>query len=348
MNKTLLITALAVIGFSSANAQSCILEADSVTAGRDSSQLSLYYYNGSNDIIKKEWYDSLTGSLAYYDTLIYTGGNLTNVHGYWIGSGTPDRETLLTYDTGNRVIRVANSGDNGGPWAMAHDITYNGAGQVEAITYDLSAIVGSPEGFPASFTNLTYSGGNLTGAWIVGDLGAGFDTLELAATSDTKNNLQRLMYISEGPDLLEISNTNNMVQVTFINNEVLGPAGTIAIDRVFTYTLMDEVATMEELPGVFESEGQTEGFRYSCTTGLTEINSVDVSLFPNPTSASTLISCDESILQIQLYDVNGRLVQQSNPNQLSVTFDVSSFDAGMYLINVRTENGVSTSRLIIE
>lgn len=68
-------------------------------------------------------------------------------------------------------------------------------------------------------------------------------------------------------------------------------------------------------------------------------------LFPNPGNNLVQIKCDESILEVSVTDLSGRLfVINSNLDSKSV--DVSTLTAGVYTFAIRTQNGVNYKRFV--
>lgn len=70
-----------------------------------------------------------------------------------------------------------------------------------------------------------------------------------------------------------------------------------------------------------------------------------LSIYPNPTNGKLYIKSEKPIRNIQLYDLNGRLLQScSGVNQTETELDISGFANGVYLLQV---DGV-TSKLIMK
>lgn len=87
--------------------------------------------------------------------------------------------------------------------------------------------------------------------------------------------------------------------------------------------------------------------------GITESLSLDnlilnnTSLFPNPATQSFEISTGNqfgNIQQVSVTDINGRVVKSFGTNQSS--YDISDLNTGIYMVEIRTENGVETKKLI--
>jgi hypothetical protein len=63
-------------------------------------------------------------------------------------------------------------------------------------------------------------------------------------------------------------------------------------------------------------------------------------IYPNPTSGLLNIKTLENIENIKLFDLNGRLLQnKTTQNVKEETIDLSTFAAGVYLVEVQTETG---------
>lgn len=82
------------------------------------------------------------------------------------------------------------------------------------------------------------------------------------------------------------------------------------------------------------------------TAGITEKNKVkELSVYPNPTNS--ILSIDtkgEEILGIKVYNIAGKQINSTlNKNS---TLDVSSFQNGIYILQVQTQNGITLSRFI--
>ena len=64
----------------------------------------------------------------------------------------------------------------------------------------------------------------------------------------------------------------------------------------------------------------------------------NVALYPNPTSGKVSIKA-EAMRQITIINVMGQVVMSQAVDNNDVTLDMSTFDNGMYIVNVITENG---------
>ncbi len=78
-------------------------------------------------------------------------------------------------------------------------------------------------------------------------------------------------------------------------------------------------------------------------TGVRNSSTTNLSVYPNPTQSELTISSQEDIHSIQIYSLNGQLLNQLSGNSKMETIDISNMDAGVYLIRV---NGKDVQRVI--
>lgn len=73
-----------------------------------------------------------------------------------------------------------------------------------------------------------------------------------------------------------------------------------------------------------------------------------ISVFPNPTNSIININCKNTITSLELYDVQGRLLETSIENNTSTTIDISSKQNGIYFLKITSEKGSSVEKIIRE
>ena len=64
-----------------------------------------------------------------------------------------------------------------------------------------------------------------------------------------------------------------------------------------------------------------------------------ISIYPNPTKGNVNINCDTAVKYIELFDVQGRLLQTSIENSNTAKFDISNKQNGLYFIRITTDKG---------
>jgi hypothetical protein len=77
-----------------------------------------------------------------------------------------------------------------------------------------------------------------------------------------------------------------------------------------------------------------------------EFENTSVAISPNPTKNYVSISSKDVITSIQLFDVQGRLIETQLKDNETVTFDLSDKNSGIYFLKVSTENGVKVEKVI--
>ena len=96
------------------------------------------------------------------------------------------------------------------------------------------------------------------------------------------------------------------------------------------------------------SSGLVDGFIVKLggsSTSITEMNStVSSVVYPNPTYSILNIGTQEKIETITIYNLLGQMVQQETTN----IFSVEQLPAGVYTLQIKTQNGMGTSRFIKE
>ena len=85
-------------------------------------------------------------------------------------------------------------------------------------------------------------------------------------------------------------------------------------------------------------------------TDVEELKEVNVSIAPNPTSDFTMISSpDEKIIKIELFDLQGRLMQQyNNVNDYFFKLNGNELALGLYVVQIRLKEGVVTRKIVFD
>lgn len=84
----------------------------------------------------------------------------------------------------------------------------------------------------------------------------------------------------------------------------------------------------------------------SCFTiqglGINNSESNNVLIYPNPADDILVIETSEKIEQVNIYSMNGEMIMTSTQNKI----DVANLTAGMYLISLKTDSGISFKKFI--
>ncbi len=74
---------------------------------------------------------------------------------------------------------------------------------------------------------------------------------------------------------------------------------------------------------------------------------IDVNIYPNPTSGIITVE-SENLNLISVSSLDGKQMIQKAVSEDQITLDLSKFSAGMYLIQLETENGVRVIKIVLE
>jgi hypothetical protein len=115
--------------------------------------------------------------------------------------------------------------------------------------------------------------------------------------------------------------------------------------------VMEEMTSFDDLQLLQGNPPEGTIYRFSRnTTGTTEIqNPLSFSLYPNPVKDYLRVEIENDEIEVEaisILDNYGRLVKlaEANANQI----DVSDLVSGVYVVQITTDKGLSTQKLIIE
>ncbi len=101
-----------------------------------------------------------------------------------------------------------------------------------------------------------------------------------------------------------------------------------------------------------ESDGNYgSGFSEDFSKGMLGVDdhvSLELNIYPNPTSGIVNISAKTSNNQIQVFDATGRSVYSINSNKQLTTLDLSAYGKGLYLIKVSDGKNIVTKKIIVK
>jgi hypothetical protein len=72
-------------------------------------------------------------------------------------------------------------------------------------------------------------------------------------------------------------------------------------------------------------------------------NRIQVKLYPNPAKYQVQVSCPYTVTQITITDVTGKTIHQQKNNE---PIQVQTWQAGMYYVEVKTNLGTATQKLV--
>lgn len=71
-----------------------------------------------------------------------------------------------------------------------------------------------------------------------------------------------------------------------------------------------------------------------------------LSVYPNPTSSILNISSDNTIESIELYDIQGRILEKSFQNSNAVILDISNRQSGIYFLKITSDKGSKVEKVV--
>jgi hypothetical protein len=139
----------------------------------------------------------------------------------------------------------------------------------------------------------------------------------------------------------------------------LGPGDTLCIDLAFPYANATSGGALASVGALKTRAHNLHGWydvqNFACLsqqgpTGITELNAGHFALYPNPTKGSITLERAEhgEGALVQVHAMSGRLVMQTDwrASSTRIGLDVSSLPAGIYAVEVRTQEGVQVRRLV--
>jgi len=68
-----------------------------------------------------------------------------------------------------------------------------------------------------------------------------------------------------------------------------------------------------------------------------------ISIFPNPTTGKLNIKTDLKIESVEVFDIAGQLLQKEK----TTSFKLENRDAGIYILKIKTNEGVGVKRVLV-
>lgn len=165
------------------------------------------------------------------------------------------------------------------------------------------------------------------------------------------------LYIADSADVYKFNlETNTFNSIPFIQTNIVGSYGMYGLNVINNKIYIADAGNYVQ-PGnafVYSNQGNllntfTVGiipnhFYKSAQSVLSVDKSekIVLSIYPSPTSDYLNIQTEEQVLDVTIFNVQGRQVLKSSEERL----DVSNLTSGIYLIEVKTNSGKATSKFI--
>ncbi len=167
-------------------------------------------------------------------------------------------------------------------------------------------------------------------------------------------NLTKLNFNNNNVSQVDISANSNLIELGCESNTLtdLNAANGNNINFTAFYATGNPNLTCIEVDDATYSTTNwtnidaTASFSENCAggVGIEEFNTISMTIYPNPVSSILNIETEAAIESIHIFNVNGALVQSETTKK----FSVESLMSGVYLISVKTTDGVITKRFVKE
>ncbi len=234
----------------------------------------------------------------------------------------------------SRTYQIAFSNNDN---VMTVDIAVNGPGWWRFI-YEKTGIIQAPTPmvtFKVDMNN--YAGTPPTNVSVYGSFNGWSATSNPMTDADTDGIWETTLPISAGTIEYKFALNGGAIVEQFDGGEICTISTIVDIDTFVNrfYTVTGDI----DLGAVcFES-------CVACISGINEQAGMTFTLMPNPAQTSFNIVSSEAITEIELVDLSGKSVRKVSG---TTHVNVADLVQGMYTVIVRSENGTSTSRVIVE
>ncbi len=83
------------------------------------------------------------------------------------------------------------------------------------------------------------------------------------------------------------------------------------------------------------------------TLGITQQEQTRLIVYPNPSTGLVNIESDDQLEQVNIFDLSGKLILTRQPDSKQFQINLSDVTPGYYMIQVKTENGITNKRFVI-
>lgn len=128
-----------------------------------------------------------------------------------------------------------------------------------------------------------------------------------------------------GDILFKIKSNSNLVNGDFVSKKA-----DIFFDYNAPITTNDAITTYQTLKNPIQYFDNT------------------IKIYPNPTNSIINISSNTIINEIELYDIQGRILERHLDSSKNITLDISSREVGIYFLKIKGENGSKVEKLVKE
>ena len=93
-----------------------------------------------------------------------------------------------------------------------------------------------------------------------------------------------------------------------------------------------------------DKDGEFSVVKFTNTFSFTK----EIVIYPNPANDILNINSNSKISNVKVLNYLGQIIDNINVAGMEITISTSSYDAGIYFIQIETEKGISTQKIVIE
>ncbi len=181
-------------------------------------------------------------------------------------------------------------------------------------------------------------------------------TINVTAVQNTENDILTFDLIGIDENSINIDDVNHTVEITVpegTNLTTLTPEITISAGA----TISPESGEYQNFTNPVEytvtaenSEEQIWLVTVSVVSKISDLSANGISIYPNPSNGIFTITNPQgfkNLVGLEITDITGKIIYSKDKACLVSTFDISNQPAGIYFINIKTENNVYTKKIII-
>lgn len=145
------------------------------------------------------------------------------------------------------------------------------------------------------------------------------------------------VFDKSGSTLATMSNTTQNYIASEYQTETVDLSNYLGVDRL----LLKFVFTSDYGNNIW-----LDNINITSPVAVENVDRSELAIFPNPVKDVLTINYDKEISQIDVYDVNGKLVKTFTT--VGSTINVSDLSSGVYMLNLQTEDGLVVKKIVKE
>ncbi len=133
-------------------------------------------------------------------------------------------------------------------------------------------------------------------------------------------------------------------RIKFVVEDGIFRNGRVSSTKQYTFTV-NNVAGVDNLGNNFALNGLPTTANFGITA-VKETKITGLVIYPNPFTSELFISAHQQMDAYTIYDITGKMIQHESINSTSHTIQVNDLSEGMYLIEIKSADAISTAKII--